>query len=82
MDYKDQVCTIYRVENGFVVDCQEEIKAEKSSKKDACCPSTSSVDTKTFTAASPAAVLKIVKAKLSGEKDEYADSFDEAAAEK
>lgn len=78
MNYKDQLCTVYKVENGFVVECQEPKAPSKDKKSDGCCMP-DSMETKTYTAGSVAAALKIVKARVSADTDEYADGFDEAA---
>lgn len=83
MQYDDQIATIYRVENGFVVECREEKPAKDKPKKDAGCCMPSSYETKTYTAANEAAVVKFLKEKLAAlkpDQKEYDDAF--AAATK
>lgn len=84
MLYNDQIATLYRVENGFVVECRVPKAAKKldASKGDCCSPCGPEYETKTYTAAKPADVMRILGDQMGGTDKEYADAFNEATATK
>lgn len=84
--YNDRIATIYGVENGFVVECREEKKEQKSpSKRDpcaaSCCPS--EYETKTYTAKNAAEVMAILKKQMDAKDTKaYDDEFAKASKSK
>jgi hypothetical protein len=82
--YNDRIATIYGVENGFVVECREEKKEQKSSpKKDPCAISCCEYETKSYTAKNAAEVMAILKKQMDAKDTKaYDEEFAKAAKAK
>ncbi len=81
MMYDKQVCTIYRADNGFVIECPE--PPAKPSKKGNMPVAPASPEV--YLAANAKDALKIVEKELNGDEtpsQEFSRGFDEAAKSK
>lgn len=81
MLYDDQIATLYRVENGFVVECREKkAPAKTDPKADPCCCTGPGYETKTYTAKNDKEVMQIISQQLGNSDSEYSAAFKEASA--